>query len=458
MNPTAHAYFDIINKQRDDDGHLLVYGKATDSSLDIDKQICDDTWLRSAMPSWFKWGNIREQHSAIAAGVATSYEAKDDGHYIEVKVVDTNSAKKVEQGVLKGFSVGIKNPRVTKDKDAPGGRIVGGEIVEVSLVDRPANSNCKLVLAKTAAAFDDLVATEELVEIDKGVSHVHKHTHDDSAHGHTHDDGLPPEPHEHGHVHAQDHADEAAEQAEIADTTDAVEADLEKGKVIVPDGVKDAGNYLCEVIFDCLEQLAAKESAEQALYGDDEAPGLAALRAAAAAMKAFEGTEEAEGEDGDKAALTAPTNYTSTSPGVISVTTTTDTTGTMTSTGRPFGDVLAALKAATPEQLVDLRAIFASEPTGEGQSPERRGAAEKALEATVAELGERLAKVEQMAAPGGPARTAGGKALSSGASDERLSRIRYLRAQADAFAGQEVAQGYLSMANELEAALSGGTQ
>ena len=118
------------------------------------------------MPEWFKTGgNIREQHSNIAAGVATDYEAKADGHYISALVVDPVSVKKVEAGVLKGFSIGIKNPRVTRDKSAANGRIVDGQIVEVSLVDRPANPNCQLMLAKSASGDDTVVQVENLIEI-----------------------------------------------------------------------------------------------------------------------------------------------------------------------------------------------------------------------------------------------------------------------------------------------------
>jgi len=167
MNDFANSYAAIVKQEKQEDGSLLVYGKATDDSLDIDQQICDDTWLSSAMPEWFKsGGNIREQHSSIAAGVAKEYEAKPDGHYITALVVDPVSVKKVETGVLKGFSIGIKAPRVVRDQKAANGRIVDGQIVEVSLVDRPANPNAKLMLAKSVDGEAGLVQVEELVEVE----------------------------------------------------------------------------------------------------------------------------------------------------------------------------------------------------------------------------------------------------------------------------------------------------
>ena len=168
-NLTTTSYFSIEKADRNADGTMTVYGKATDDSIDIDQQICDGDWLKRAMPAWFKsGGNIREQHSNIAAGVAKEYEAKADGHYIGVLVVDPVSVKKVDAGVLKGFSVGIKNPRVVRDSKAANGRIIDGQIVEVSLVDRPANPNCQLVLAKSVDGEKDLVQVEELIEKKEG--------------------------------------------------------------------------------------------------------------------------------------------------------------------------------------------------------------------------------------------------------------------------------------------------
>lgn len=157
------TYARIIKQEKQEDGTLLVYGKATDDSLDIDQQICDAAWLEKAMPEWFKTGgNIREQHSSIAAGVAKELDSKPDGHYISALVVDAQSVKKVETGVLKGFSIGIRAPRIVRDNKAANGRIIDGQIVEVSLVDRPANPNAKLMLAKSNGT--EVVQMEQFIE------------------------------------------------------------------------------------------------------------------------------------------------------------------------------------------------------------------------------------------------------------------------------------------------------
>jgi hypothetical protein len=159
------GYASIVKYDKNDDGTLMVFGKATDDTLDLDAQICDPKWLDTAMPQWFKsGGNIREMHGPSAAGIAKEYEAKNDGHYIGVHVVDPLAAKKVETGVYQGFSIGIKSPRVVRDAKAANGRIIDGQIIEVSLVDRPANPSAKLILAKSVEGESSLIQVEELHE------------------------------------------------------------------------------------------------------------------------------------------------------------------------------------------------------------------------------------------------------------------------------------------------------
>lgn len=168
----THVYAgDIVKTDTTEDGDLLVYGKATGPDLDLDEQRCDPDWLKNAMPGWAEWGNIREQHSAIAAGVGVETVQDGDDWWVKSLVVDEGSAKKVKKGVLKGYSIGIKNARVVKDATAPGGRIVGGDIVEISLVDRPCNPTATMAIAKSAegelAPVD--VAGELVMDLSKAV-------------------------------------------------------------------------------------------------------------------------------------------------------------------------------------------------------------------------------------------------------------------------------------------------
>lgn len=145
----TYAYVGGLTAKRGEDGFLRVKGLATDATLDLDEQICDPDWLKNAMPKWMEIGNIREMHQSKAVGKAIEMEQTGTGFAVEAKVVDKEAATKVEEGVYTGYSIGIKGARVVKDAAAPGGRIVDGQIVEVSLVDRPANPSAKIEIAKT---------------------------------------------------------------------------------------------------------------------------------------------------------------------------------------------------------------------------------------------------------------------------------------------------------------------
>lgn len=161
----VYAFVGDLVKSYDEDGYLRVKGLATDATLDLDQQIADPEWLKSAMPKWFEWGNVREMHSSSAVGTATAMAEKGTGYEIEAKIVDPVAAEKIENGVYKGFSIGIKGYKLDKSADAlrkaPGGIINGGEIIEVSVVDRPANPAAKLVLAKSVDG--ELVKSMEVV-------------------------------------------------------------------------------------------------------------------------------------------------------------------------------------------------------------------------------------------------------------------------------------------------------
>lgn len=129
---------------------LMVYGKAAGPDLDLDGQVCDPKWLAEAVPEWMTWGNVRESHTAIAAGVGKELDQKGDDWWLKALIVDPGTIAKVEQGVLKGMSIGIRGHRTVKDAKAPNGRIVAGMIPEISLVDRPCNPTAKMAIAKAA--------------------------------------------------------------------------------------------------------------------------------------------------------------------------------------------------------------------------------------------------------------------------------------------------------------------
>ena len=150
----ASFSFPILKTETTADGDLLVYGKATDGTVDTDDQIVDPGWSSKALTDWLSTGaNLRVQHNPHRdpAGIGLQIDADRDGdgsHYLKALVVEPTAKKLVSKGALRAFSVGIMRPRIVTDMKARGGRIVDGELGEVSLVDRPANRNCTFTLVK----------------------------------------------------------------------------------------------------------------------------------------------------------------------------------------------------------------------------------------------------------------------------------------------------------------------
>lgn len=149
--PDVTISFPIVKFDTTDDGDLIVYGKATDGSVDSDEQIVDPEWSAKAIQDWLATGgNVRVQHNPHRdpAGKGLEVEVGKDGHWVKSLVVEPTAKRLVEKGVLRAYSVGIMRPQIVRDAKARGGRIVGGEIGEISLVDRPANKNCGITLVK----------------------------------------------------------------------------------------------------------------------------------------------------------------------------------------------------------------------------------------------------------------------------------------------------------------------
>lgn len=171
----------IFKSQEQDDGSLMIYGKATGSDLDLDQQRCDPDWLKQAMPRWFGTGeigdvggNIRMQHDPKSAvGKAHGHDVKEDGHYIRAHIVDPIAVTKVKAGVFTGLSIGISKPVI--EKTATDEWIRGGDISEISVCDRPCLPTAVFTMCKAAKPgmsmksddFDSqrmLVRVEEYVE------------------------------------------------------------------------------------------------------------------------------------------------------------------------------------------------------------------------------------------------------------------------------------------------------
>ncbi|HUY97052.1 MAG TPA: hypothetical protein VMW47_05450 [Verrucomicrobiae bacterium] len=234
----------ITKSSRLADGTLAFsVSKAVGPEVDADRQVADPVWARTAMAKWFATGgNLREQHDKHRAiGKALTLEDREDGQWISGICADPVANQKVELGILRGLSYGVRGYRLHKTAGQPD-RIVDGEIVEVSLVDRPANPTAKLVLAKAAGdgscefveEFTDAMDAEKA----DAMTHSHAHRHADGHHRHDHRHG--PDVTEHSRLdsgvrHGHNHAEADPDLIEDADEDKTVGADVTKAKLDTAD-------------------------------------------------------------------------------------------------------------------------------------------------------------------------------------------------------------------------------
>jgi len=152
----TYLSFPIDKTETTPDGDILVYGKATDGTVDADQQIVHPDFSSKAIGEWLATGgNVRVQHNAQRdpAGIGVSAETDASGAtWVKSLVIEPVAQKLVSKGALRAYSVGIARPTIERDVTgkARGGIITGGQIVEISLVDRPANKSCGIQLVKSA--------------------------------------------------------------------------------------------------------------------------------------------------------------------------------------------------------------------------------------------------------------------------------------------------------------------
>lgn len=166
-----------------DDDKRMVWGYASTPALDLDDEVVKLEAIKAALPDYLEWGNIREMHQPSAVGVATETSIDEKGLWLGAYVTDDQAWRKckpttLEDGtvippVYKGFSIGGQVVRKV------GKNIESMKLIEISLVDRPANPECRIevvkgaqvvesgeaCLVKTASAADTHLTIEEVPDI-----------------------------------------------------------------------------------------------------------------------------------------------------------------------------------------------------------------------------------------------------------------------------------------------------
>lgn len=188
--------FEITNEEE-----RLVSGFFGDDLVDIDGHMISLEGYQKALQEYMPWGNIREMHNT-PVGTVESY-GELGWNYITVKISDDNAWKKVKDGVYKGFSIGARVlakswvdvedvpersfagvPDTIKDAIIEVGKVLRIDklaLVEISLVDRPANPRALILSHKGMSdndldrlPVDDKIIAAQLEWYDKGDKNMSK--------------------------------------------------------------------------------------------------------------------------------------------------------------------------------------------------------------------------------------------------------------------------------------------
>lgn len=135
-----------------------VWGYGTTEALDVQNEIVDYEASKRAFTEWTtkinqatqgkSLGNVREMHGPKAVGKLIAWKPDDErrGIWVGAKISESSDGedawKKVNEGVLTGFSIGApKAERVMETRvgfEKPVMRVIGYNLSELSLVDNPA--------------------------------------------------------------------------------------------------------------------------------------------------------------------------------------------------------------------------------------------------------------------------------------------------------------------------------
>lgn len=163
----AKANFNLFAQfakaEEQDDGSIIVSGLCSSETKDSDGEIILASAIKEAIPEYMKWANVREMHSNIAAGKALSIKVNDAGETeFEARIINSETVKKVKEGVLQGFSIGGRKVKYNPEDRRV---ITGISLSEVSVVDRPANPDCRFQIAKFDGLQKDMYTVGNLAQL-----------------------------------------------------------------------------------------------------------------------------------------------------------------------------------------------------------------------------------------------------------------------------------------------------
>jgi HK97 family phage prohead protease len=137
-------------------------GWASTASLDRQGDVVEPSAFARSLPEFLANGLIFWQHAhafdplAKPIGKATSARIADSGLYIEARWADTPEAQEVRSlvvdGIVNSLSIGFTPRQMHRDSALGHNVITDLDLLEVSVVAIPANSEARIVAAKSYLA------------------------------------------------------------------------------------------------------------------------------------------------------------------------------------------------------------------------------------------------------------------------------------------------------------------
>lgn len=163
------------------DPGIIVSGFFTSDEVDEVGDIITREATENAVPKYREWGNIRLMHLPVPVAKVIGI-GKDDGlkwNEVRIHVIDPDAVFQVRNGLLKALSVGIIIWSWDDIEIADDGTwiINNYDLVEISLVDHPANYDARLFLDDDKAVpitneIRQLVSTEGFAVVAKALGAV----------------------------------------------------------------------------------------------------------------------------------------------------------------------------------------------------------------------------------------------------------------------------------------------
>ena len=132
--------------------HFIEGYATTDTEIYGIRLTLDAT--KGAMTEYDQWRNVRFMHDMNPVGVVRDWRVDNGGLWVRVQVLDEAAWEKVENGLVTGFSIGFGFELTDEiiDQWLDGDTITPKEywLTEVSIVDRPADTECSFSIVRRA--------------------------------------------------------------------------------------------------------------------------------------------------------------------------------------------------------------------------------------------------------------------------------------------------------------------